>query len=51
MRRLGAEVGLCGGDVMEVAPGVAHDAEDGTRTLATAARYLVETIEAALGLG
>jgi len=49
VRRVGAEIGLCGGDVMEVAPGVAHGAGDGARTLATAATYLIETVEAALG--
>ena len=48
VRRLGAELGLCGGDLMEVAPQVARSPEGGPRTLATAASYLIETIEAAL---
>ncbi len=48
VRRLGAEIGLCGGDVMEVAPQVARSPEGGARTLRTAARYVIETIEAAL---
>jgi agmatinase len=48
VRRLGREPGLCGGDVMEVAPGVAHSPGGRERTLATAARYLIETIEAVL---
>lgn len=46
--RLGREVGLAGGDVMEVAPGIARSAGGGERTVALAARYLVETIEAGL---
>jgi len=48
VRRLGAEPGLCGGDVMEVAPQVAGSPGGRERTLATAARYLIETIEAVL---
>ncbi|WP_242395418.1 arginase family protein [Anaeromyxobacter oryzisoli] len=47
--RLGREVGLAGGDVMEVAPHLARSAGGGERTVALAARYLSETIEAALG--
>jgi len=47
--RLGREVELAGGDVMEVAPYVARSAGGGPRTVALAARYLRETIEAALG--
>jgi agmatinase len=47
--RLGREVGLAGGDVMEVAPYVARSAGGGPRTVALAARYLRETIDAALG--
>ncbi len=46
--RLGREVGLAGGDVMEVAPAVARRAGGGPRTVALAARYLRETIAAAL---
>jgi len=49
IRRLGREVGLAGGDVMEVAPGLGRDAGGGARTVALAARYLRETIGAALG--
>jgi agmatinase len=49
VRRLGREVGLAGGDVMEVAPGIAGSAEGGPRTVALAVRYLRETIAAALG--
>ena len=48
VRRLGSELGLCGGDVMEVAPRVARSPDGGARTLSTAASYLIETIEAAL---
>ncbi|WP_242338403.1 arginase family protein [Anaeromyxobacter sp. SG66] len=47
--RLGREVGLAGGDVMEVAPNVARSAGGGPRTVALAARYLRETIDAGLG--
>ncbi|HSD18508.1 MAG TPA: arginase family protein [Anaeromyxobacter sp.] len=47
--RLGREIGLAGGDVMEVAPYVARSAGGGPRTVALAARYLRETIDAALG--
>ncbi|WP_242344682.1 arginase family protein [Anaeromyxobacter terrae] len=46
--RLGREVGLAGGDVMEVAPHVARSAGGGPRTVALAARYLRETIDATL---
>ncbi len=49
MRRLGREIGLAGGDVMEVAPGLAPTPEGNARTLALAARYLRETLAAALG--
>jgi arginase family enzyme len=49
VRRLGREVGLAGGDVMEVAPGIAGSAGGGPRTLALAVRYLRETLAAALG--
>lgn len=49
VRRLGREVGLCGGDVMEVAPLVARTPGGAERTLATAARYLRETAAAVLG--
>jgi arginase family enzyme len=49
VRRLGREIGLAGGDVMEVAPGIAHTPEGSARTVALAARYLRETLAAALG--
>jgi agmatinase len=49
VRRLAREVGLAGGDVMEVAPGIAATAGGNERTLAVAARYLRETIAGALG--
>ena len=49
VRRLGREVELAGGDVMEVAPNVARSAGGGARTVALAARYLVATLESALG--
>jgi agmatinase len=48
LERLGREVGLAGGDVMEVAPGIARSAGGGPRTVALAARYLAATIDAAL---
>lgn len=47
--RLGREVGLAGGDVMEVAPPLAHGDGEPERTLSLAARYLRETVAAALG--
>jgi agmatinase len=49
VRRLGQELELAGGDVMEVAPYVARSAGGGARTVALAARYLRATMEAALG--
>lgn len=49
--RLGREVGLLGGDVMEVAPPLGPTREASERTLSLAARYLVATVEAALGTG
>jgi arginase family enzyme len=48
LRRVTEEIGLAGGDVMEVAPGVARSPGGGPRTLEVAARYLVETLEAAV---
>lgn len=45
--RLGKDVGLLGGDVMEVAPRVASPSRD--HTLDTSVRYLVETMRASLG--
>lgn len=49
VRRLGREIGLAGGDVMELAPGIAATPEGGARTVALAVRYLRETAAAALG--
>lgn len=49
VRRLGREIGLAGGDVMEVAPGIAATPEGNARTLSLAVRYLKETLAAALG--
>jgi arginase family enzyme len=50
IRRLGREVGLIGGDVMEVAPALGTTPESAARTLALAARYLRETLQATLGV-
>lgn len=44
IRRLGSEIGICAGDVMEVAPPLAS----GQKTEDLAAKYMVETIAAAL---
>jgi arginase family enzyme len=49
VHRLGREIGLAGGDVMEVAPGIAATPEGNRRTLSLGARYLRETLAAALG--
>lgn len=49
IRRLGREVGLIGGDVMEVAPSLGRTPESRDATLALAARYLRVTMEATLG--
>lgn len=49
VERIGAEVGLLGGDVMEVAPPLARSPDGARRTCVLAAEYLVETIDAALG--
>jgi agmatinase len=49
IRRLGREVGLAGGDVMEVGPLLGPTPQSTQRTLGLAARYLVETVDAALG--
>jgi len=50
IRRLGREVGLCGGDVMEVAPSLTPTPQSAPRTVGLGVRYLLETIDAALGL-
>ncbi len=49
VRRLGRDVGVAGGDVMEVAPPLAHGDGEPERTLSLAARYLRETVAAAMG--
>lgn len=48
IRRLGAEVGMLAGDVMEVAPPIQRTPDGAARTLALAARYTRATIEAML---
>ena len=49
VRRLGGEIGLAGGDVMEVAPDLAPTPGARDRTLDTAVDSLVATAEAAVG--
>lgn len=49
--RLGAEVGLLGGDLMEVAPSLTRTPDSARRTIDTGLRYFVATLEAALGRG
>lgn len=49
IRRLGAEIGLLGGDLVELAPALARKADSTERTVALAVRYVRETIGAALG--
>jgi agmatinase len=49
IRRLGKEVGILGGDVMELAPPLQRTPESAARTTALAVRYLRETITAILG--
>ena len=51
IRRLGREVTLVGGDVMEVAPPIARTPGGAERTLGVAARYLRATVDAVLGAG
>lgn len=48
IRRLGAEIGLCGGDLVEVAPLVRQPSGGDNQTTRLAARYVRETIGAAL---
>ena len=48
IRRLGDEIGVLGGDVVEVAPPVGRRDPGGAQTAALAARYLRATISAAL---
>jgi arginase family enzyme len=49
VKRLGSEIGLAGGDLMEVAPDLAPTPAARERTLLTSARALRATIEAVLG--
>jgi len=49
IRRLGQEIGIIAGDVMEVAPRLLPRPDSGARTVALAVRYLRETISAVLG--
>lgn len=49
IRRLGEEIGMIGGDIMEVAPPLRGERPDSTeRTVGLAVRYLRETFEAIL---
>jgi agmatinase len=48
IRRLGAEVGLLGGDIMEVAPTLRQIPRGASKTTRLAARYLRETMAATL---
>jgi agmatinase len=50
VRRLARDVGLAGGDLMEVAPGIAATPAGNERTLEVATRYLRETIAAVVGI-
>jgi agmatinase len=49
IRRLGNEIGMLGGDVMEVAPPLRDRPDSTERTVGLAVRYLRETIGAVLG--
>ena len=51
IRRLAREVGIVGGDVMEVAPPIARTPGGAERTLGVAARYLRETVDAIVRTG
>ena len=48
IRRIGDEVGLLGGDIMEVAPSLRQIPRGAHKTTSLAARYLLETMSAAL---
>jgi agmatinase len=48
IRRIGAEVGMLGGDIMEVAPPLRDKPDSTERTVGLAVRYLRETIGAIL---
>ena len=49
IRRLGREVGLVGGDLVELAPPLTRKPDSASRTVSLAVRYLRETFGAALG--
>jgi agmatinase len=49
IRRIGAEVGMLGGDIMEVAPPLRDKPDSTERTVGLAVRYLRETLGAVLG--
>ncbi|MBS2027344.1 MAG: arginase family protein [Deltaproteobacteria bacterium] len=49
IRRLGQEVGLVGGDLVELAPALGPKSDSRERTVGLAVRYVRETINAALG--
>ncbi|MBX3188132.1 MAG: arginase family protein [Labilithrix sp.] len=49
IRRLGKEIGMLGGDVMEVAPPLRDKPDSTERTVGLAVRYLRETLGAVLG--
>ena len=49
IRRLGREVGMLGGDIMEVAPPLRDKPDSTERTVALAVRYLRETVSAVVG--
>jgi arginase family enzyme len=51
IRRLGAEVGLLGGDLMELAPMLGGKPDSRARTVSLAVRYVRETLNAALQAG
>jgi arginase family enzyme len=48
IRRIGAEVGMLGGDIMEVAPPLRDKPDSTERTVGLAVRYLRETLRAVL---
>lgn len=50
IRRLGREVGILGGDIMEVAPALRPKPDSERRTVGLAVQYLEETIHGALNL-
>ncbi|HTJ44081.1 MAG TPA: arginase family protein, partial [Kofleriaceae bacterium] len=50
IKRLGGEIGIAGGDIMEVAPPLRQIPRGATKTTRLAARYFRETIASALAL-